>query len=59
MSAKQEILQRVRAALADVPVSTPEEDVPNAWVYGQPADLPGEVMDEFAERARATERRVR
>lgn len=52
MSAKEEILGRIRSALSDVPKSTPEQDVPIEWRYVQPlatvdvlADLIEKVED--------------
>ena len=35
-SAKEEILRRIRTALADIPDLPPEQDVPVAWEYGRP-----------------------
>ena len=41
MNAREEILTRIRTALADVPAGlTPEEDVPVTWRYGQPLATP-------------------
>lgn len=49
MSAKQEILARVRTALADVPPRPAAEDVLIAWQFGRPVDVDG-VLEVFAER---------
>lgn len=51
MSAREEILRRVRAALRDIPADAPSGGEPVAWVYGQPVgtgDL--DVVERFAER---------
>ena len=48
MSAREEILSRVRAALADVPAVAPEVDVPQAWVYGRPTAMP-DILERFVE----------
>lgn len=50
MSAKEEILARVRAALVDVPAGVPiEEDSPVDWAYQQPVEV-GDILDVFVER---------
>lgn len=49
MSAKDEILARIRTALADVPDTPPEEDTPVAWEYHRPTRTEG-VLDLFVER---------
>lgn len=49
MSAKDEILGRVRAALSDVPPGEIETDAPIAWRYAQPVDV-GEVLADFTEK---------
>ena len=50
MNAREEILTRIRTALADVPAGlTPEEDVPVTWRYGQPLATPDVVAD-FVEK---------
>ncbi len=49
MSARDEILARVRAALRDVPDSPPAEDSPIDWEYGRPATMP-DLLGRFAER---------
>ncbi len=46
MSAKTEILRRVRAAIADVNETDPAVDVPVAWAYGQPTPL-DDVLQTF------------
>lgn len=48
MSARDEILARVRAATKDVVDKNPETDVPVAWVYAQPTPL-ADVLDTFIE----------
>lgn len=48
MSARSEILTRIRKALADVPALTPEEDVPQDWVYGRPTVMP-DILERFVE----------
>lgn len=64
MSAKEEILARARAALADVTTSDPVVDVPIPWNYHQPVEqnFNGQpVLDVFVERVedyRATVVRV-
>jgi len=51
VSAKSEILGRIRTALADVPDMTPVDDVPVPWEFGQAVNLPGngEILDVFVE----------
>ncbi len=49
MSAKDEVLARVRSALADVPANGIEQDAPIGWQYGQPVEV-GDVVEVFAER---------
>lgn len=49
LSAKDEILARVRAALSDVPDAAPEVDTPVAWEYGKATRTDG-VLDLFVER---------
>jgi len=49
MSAKDEILARIRGALVDVPDVAPEEDTPVAWEYHRPTRTEG-VLDLFVER---------
>lgn len=48
-SAREEILQRARAALADVGDDSPESDVPVEWEYGQPVDV-GDLLETFIDR---------
>lgn len=56
MNARDEILGRVRRALADVTETDPAVDVPVAWNYGQPTSHGGvvaghdEVVETFIER---------
>ncbi len=51
MSAKSEIMDRIRSALTDVPDVPAADDVEVAWRYGQPVQLPeGNVLDVFVER---------
>lgn len=49
-SAKEEILSRVRAAIADIPAGSIEERGPIDWEYGRAMELPGELVEVFAER---------
>ncbi|ROR54985.1 L-lactate dehydrogenase complex protein LldG [Luteococcus japonicus] len=49
MNAKDEILQRVRKALADVKETDPALDVPVAWRYEQPTAM-DDVIGRFVER---------
>ncbi len=48
MSAREEILGRIRAATADVTETDPVLDVPVDWAYGQPTPL-DDVLDTFVE----------
>ncbi len=60
MSAREEVLARVRAALADVVQPDPALDVPIAWGYGRPTAMP-DVLERFVETVsdyRAVVRRV-
>ena len=52
MSSREAILGRVRTALADVPRSTPEADVPLSWGYGAPTipETGFDLLDLFVER---------
>lgn len=50
MSAKDEILTRVRTALRDVPPGDIETDSPVVWRHGQPVEVDGDVLELFAER---------
>lgn len=49
MSAREEILARVRTALTDVPDRSPAEDAPVDWVYGQPVAI-DDVLGDFVEK---------
>ncbi|MFT4108076.1 LutC/YkgG family protein [Propionicimonas sp.] len=48
MSAREEILGRVRSALADVTQPDPELDVPLTWEYGRATTMP-DVLGRFVE----------
>lgn len=48
MSAREEILSRVRGALADIVQPDPVLDVPIAWKYEQPTPMP-DILDRFVE----------
>lgn len=51
MSAKQDILARIRRSLADVPKDLPiEQDSPVAWKYAQPVPLDGDLIEVFVQR---------
>lgn len=52
MSAKTEMLERIRAALHDVPDIPAADDVPVPWEFGRAVDLSavGDVLDVFVER---------
>lgn len=56
-SAKDEILGRIRTALADIPDLPPKEDVPVPWEYGRPTRTEG-VLDLFVERVEDYKARV-
>lgn len=47
--ARDEIIARIRTALADVPSVSPEQDVPVPWEYHRPTRTEG-VVDLFVER---------
>lgn len=49
MSAKDEILQRIRTALVDVPDTAADQDTPVPWTYGRATRTEG-VVDLFVER---------
>lgn len=49
MSAKEAILTRVRAALADVPDVSPEQDTPVPWEYGRARPM-DDLLDRFVDR---------
>ena len=58
MSARDEILARIRAATADVTIDDPVLDMPVTWAYAQPTPL-ADVLETFVEnildyRARIT-----
>lgn len=48
MSAREEVLSRVRSALRDVVQPDPSLDVPIAWQYGRATAMP-DVLDRFVE----------
>ena len=48
MTAREEILARIRAALSDVEQPDPALDVPIDWEYGRPTPMP-DVLDRFVE----------
>lgn len=48
MSARDDILRRVRGALTDVVQPDPALDVPIEWEYGRPTAMP-DVLDRFVE----------
>ncbi|NLE99186.1 MAG: lactate utilization protein C [Propionibacterium sp.] len=48
MSAREEILRRIRGATRDIKVKDPVADVAVDWVYGQPTPL-DDVVDTFIE----------
>lgn len=50
MGAKEDILQRTRAALSDVHEHDADTDVPIDWVFGNPVQLDGDVVDVFVDR---------
>lgn len=59
-SARDTILDRVRAALRDVPAESPEQDTPIPWEYGRPTEM-DDLIGRFAETVddyRAEVRRV-
>ena len=49
MSARDEVLSRIRRATADVQESRPEVDVPVDWTYGQPLPT-ADVLADFVEK---------
>ena len=57
MSAREEILRRVRTATADVNVSDPALDVPVHWRYGQPLSTP-DVLADLVEKVEDYKARV-
>lgn len=48
MSAREEILERIRRATADIREKDPVADVPVDWAYGRPTPL-DDVLDTFVE----------
>lgn len=59
-SARQEILGRIRSALADVPAAERPDDVPVARDYRRRGELTGEALvQRFVDRVRAYEAEVR
>ncbi|WGT48367.1 LutC/YkgG family protein [Tessaracoccus lacteus] len=61
MSARDEVLARVRRATADVTEKDPDRDVPVDWAYGQPLATP-DVLEDFVEKVedyKAAVRRVK
>ncbi|SPX76680.1 LutC/YkgG family protein [Mobiluncus mulieris] len=46
ISAKEEIFSRLHEALVDVTDENPEES-PITWQYGQPSEIPGDIVDYF------------
>lgn len=48
-TAREEILDRVRRALRDVPHDESATDVPLEWAYGRPVEV-GDVLDTFVDR---------
>lgn len=48
MTARDEILARIRTALRDVPASPPAQDTPVDWEYGRPTPMP-DVLGRFVE----------
>lgn len=57
MSAREEILQRIRKATTDVTQSDPVADVPVHWTYGQ-ALATADVLADFVEKVEDYEARV-
>lgn len=51
MSAKSEILERIRTALTDVGDASAVDDVPVPWEFGRPVNLAGngDILDVFVE----------
>ena len=48
-TARDEVLRRVRAAIADVPEPDAAVDVPVTWVYGRPLGT-ADVLADFVEK---------
>ena len=57
MSAREEILSRIRKATSDVTVTDPAIDVPVHWTYGQPLAT-ADVLDDFVEKVEDYKARV-
>ena len=57
MSAREEILQRIRTATADVAEKDPILDVPVDWTYGQALQTP-DVLADFVEKVEDYKARV-
>lgn len=57
MSAREEILQRIRTATADVAEKDPILDVPVEWTYGQALQTP-DVLADFVEKVEDYKARV-
>ena len=51
MSAREDILQKVRTAIQDVTEENPTLDVPLSWSYGQPLAT-ADVLADFVEKVR-------
>ncbi|MDO5724331.1 MAG: lactate utilization protein C [Flaviflexus sp.] len=49
-SAKEEILARVRSAIADIPAGSVEERAPIDWEYARGMEIDGDLVNVFAER---------
>lgn len=57
MSAREEILQRIRTATADVAEKDPILDVPVEWTYGQALQTP-DILADFVEKVEDYKARV-
>ena len=57
MSAREDILQRIRTATADVTEPDPALDVPVEWTYGQPLAT-ADVLADFVEKVEDYKARV-
>lgn len=49
-SAKEEILARVRSAIADIPAGSVAERAPIDWEYAKGMEIDGDLVEVFAER---------
>lgn len=49
-TAKEEILARVRSAIADIPAGSVAERAPIDWEYAQGMEIDGDLVEVFAER---------